>query len=309
MSPQSRATISDNTTFASRDDGWSGNPCSGTSSVAAIACAANMEYALHKIESESSATPANPLLNQASDENIPLSRKRSSARISSSPQSQPFLSSYGSAFLSGIFADIAQASDDQPQLGSAVAQDCAVHANCSEPCPKKARTTASISSGRQLKSHKALAGLAEGAVSEVSSPSVVSPRINTSTQNLQVFNDQVRELQDMAFPSLPQIPITVSSSSCSSVSKQAVSLCPVAMGVTNQNEHDSPSFGWFVSTDDDEDETADRIDPFAAPMFLPDTKPDLAFKAFTAPSAGNHDIVVQQALAADTIDDVLGDLF
>lgn len=305
MSPQSRATISENTTFASRDDGWSGNPCSRASSVADIARAANMEYALHKIESER--------LYQASDENTSSSRKRSSARISSFLKSQPFLSSYGSAFLSGIFADIAQSSDDQPQLGSAVAQDCTVHAKTadpgSEPFTKKARTIASTSFGRQLKSHMALVGLSEGAVSEVSSPSVVPPRLNTSTQKIQVFNDQVRELQDMAFPSLPQIPIIVSSSSCSSASWQTMSPRPVAMGETNQNEQDSLSYGWFVSTDDDEADNADRIEPSAAPMFLPDTKPDLAFKVITAPSAVNQDLVVQQALAADTIDDVLGDLF
>lgn len=312
MSPQSRAT-SNNTTFPSRDDvDYSGNICPGASSVAEIARAANMEYALHKIESESSsATPANPLANQATScaNASQLLRKRASACITSpSPKNQPFLSSYGSAFLSGIFADIAVAEDDEPPIGAAVSQvaDPASTAHedpvSNEPCHKKARTTTSTSFGRQPKSYKGLSGLFEGAVSEVSSPSVVSPRPNTSTQHFHLFNDQVRELQDMAFPSLPQIPITVSSSSCSTASHQAV----VTPRDVTEDVQDGSSYGWFVSIDGDEAE--DQKEPSAS-MFLPDTKPDLAFKAITAPNGGNQDLEVQQALAADTIDDVLGDLF
>lgn len=306
MSPQSRAAAAtENTTLSSRDDGWSGNPCSGTSSVADIARAANMEYALHKIESESSATPANPLVHQAG-----VARKRSSVRISTSPKNEPFLSSYGSAFLSGIFSDIAQSPpEDETMLDSANSPDgeCPASDTTNEPCQKKARTTASTSFGRQ--SCMAMAGLVEGAVSEVLSPSVVSPRPNTSTHKIDLFNDQVRELQDMAFPSLPQIPIAVSSSSCSSASHSVATLREeVAVGGSNLEDQDpSESYGWFVSMDDD---IADpQNEPSSAPMFLPDAKPDLAFNAITAPSAGNQDLEVQQALAADTIDDVLGDLF
>lgn len=311
MSPQSRATTTQTaTTFASNDDGGSGNLCSGASSVADLTMAANLEYALHKIESDSSATPANPLALQLQDTTTgdanTLTRKRSCVRISLSPKSQqPFLSSYGSAFLSGIFADIAQASDDdQIQHGSVAAQYGAVLADATDngsgddPCHKKARTTSSTS-------HVTLAEPAEGAV--------VSPRPNApSTLKIQGFNDQVRELQDMAFPSLPHIPITISSSSCSSVSWQAMAPRPAARGEeTKEDNPDSPSYGWFVSTDDDDGtDTADQIEPSAAHTFLPGTKPDdLAFKAITAPEAGDQDLVVQQALAADTIDDVLGDLF
>lgn len=313
MSPQSRATTNESTTSSSRDNG-SGNLCSAVSSVAEIARAADMEYSLHKIESESSATAAILLEHQTHDSGVSaLSRKRSSTRISSSPKSQPFLSSYGSAFLSGIFADIADVSDDQPQHGSADAQCGGVPAETadngsSEPCHKKARSSASTSFGRQPKSNMALAGLAEGA-HEVSSPSVVSPRVNTSaTLNFPNFNDQVRELQDMAFPSLPQIPISVSSSSCSAVSSQALAPFPPAIGGEPQEEQDSPSYGWFVSTDEDETVTPAQLEPSSSPSFL-GIQPDLAFKAVTVPEAGNQDIIVQQALAADTIDDVLGDLF
>jgi hypothetical protein len=297
MSPQSRATITVNTTFASRDDGWSSNICSEASSIADIAWAASVEYSLHKIESESSIeTPLNPLIHASE----PL-RKRSSSCISSSLKNQPFLSSYGSAFLSGIFADIYQSVDDE----HAVSQDGAVHAvaiardSVSEPFHKKARITASTSFGRQLKSFTAFSGVAEGAVCEVLSPTVVSPRINKSALKIELFNDCVQELQDMAFPSLPQIPNAISSSS--------FSLLVAAMDEAghHEEEQDGPSYGWFVSTDFDGVDDSQQI-PL---MFLPDTKPDLAFKVMTAPNGKNQDLEVQQALAADTIDDVLGDLF
>lgn len=314
MSLQSRATITKTATFASSDDGGSGNFCPSASSVVEIACAANIEYSLHKIESESSAARTkSPGLQPA------LSRKRSSARISLSPKSQPFLSSYGSAFLSGIFADIAEASDDQPKHGPAVAPYGAVptaenadsgDSGDSEPRHKKARSTAATSFGRQTKSHMALAGLTEGAFSKVSSASIVSPRPNASTPKIQDFKDQVRELQDMAFPSLPQMPITVSSSSCSSASWQPSAPQPWSVTDTRTSEEqDSPSYGWFVSTDADEADTANEMAITTAPMFLPGTEQGLAFRALTVPDAGDQDLEVQQALAADTIDDVLGDLF
>lgn len=252
---------------------------------------------------------------------------QSSSTTSSSPKSQPFLSSYGSAFLSGIFADIAHADgeEDAPEGADPAAAPAAMSieddtnaaaCECDEPLHKKARTTASTSFGRQPKSIMALSSLVEGTNSEVvSSASVVSPRINTSTIQIQhpIFNDQVRELQDMAFPSLPKIPITVSSSSCSTgASVNPFSpLGGFASGVSLLDNHpqDGPSYGWFVATDGDEADSADQNETSSASMFLPDTKPDLAFKAITAPSAMDQDVEVQQALAADTIDDVLGDLF
>ena len=294
----------------------------------------NMEYVLHKIESESSRNPeevSTTPMHQANNNTTKLSpsnqnqRKRSVARISSSPKSQPFLSSYGSAFLSGIFADIAEtSSEDQPQdtmeVETAPSHD---HVDdVSEPSNKKARTTASISSSRQLKSFtQALAGAVEGAtVGEVieTLSHIVSPRPNTSTMKIDLFkNDQVRQLQDMAFPSLPSMPNPVSSSSCSSTSipHSVTPRSQVNVGETtatsssnqDNDEQDGAAYGWFVSTDDDESRRDQNN--FSGSMFLPDTKPDLAFKAITAPAGGNQDLEVQQALAADTVDDVLGDFF
>ena len=87
-------------------------------------------------------------------------------------------------------------------------------------------------------------------------------------------------------------------------------------GLTDKVDQDSHSYGWFVNTDDAEDGTTDEDQEKSfSSMFLPDAKPDLAFTAAASESAsplasaGNQDLEVQQALAADTIDDVLGDLF
>jgi hypothetical protein len=329
MSPQSRATISANTTFpsVSGDDEsstWPCNACSSPSSVAEIAWAANAAFALHKIEGSAS-SDVNPLLELPS-----LPKKRALEPTSSTTNtaihpSQPFLSSYGSAFLSGIFADIAESGEeDSPAMeegGEGLSagyyeDDTNTNASISlEPRPKKSRTNPSSTFGGHLKSYKALAGLTEGADSSVNatamelSPSVVSPRPNISSTaiKIQLFNDQVRELQDLAFPSLPRLPVTVSSSSFSSSDAVGAVVTPRQEDASSS---DPDQYGWFVSMDDDEGSSDDETSP---PMFLPNTKPDLAFKAMVAPRPPkpeeNQDIEVQQALAADTIDDVLGDLF
>jgi len=312
MSPQFRATTKNTTTFVN-GDGKPCNPCSIASSVAELAKAADMSFALHKIESDSSAewTPLNPLLAQDSSCSQAYCRKRSSSQISHQDPNQPFLSSYGSAFLSGIFADIAQASDETPG---------ASNFNSDEPHNKKSRTMPSaLTLGRSSKSFKALAGLTEGADSEaplvetpVVPPFVVSPRSNLSTTNIHQFKDQVRELQGMAFPSLPQIPNTVSSSSFSSSNLTAPSLSRGESQASLASEMDQDSsdsdFGWFVSTDDDAESAL--IKERAMSISTVPAFDDLAFKSRN--SAGDEapqDTEVQQALAADTIDDVLGDFF
>jgi len=298
MSPQSRAAANDDA--RSTETRWpSGNSCPAPSK-----STTNVQYALHKIECESgdpTNSYTNPLERHSSHR---LQRKRileTSSSSSSSPKNinQPFLSSYGSAFLSGIFADIAQASvDDDPQQSTVSKSD--------EPHPKKARSQASTSLGRQPKSCKALANQFDGTSGEEEkaalSPAsaVVSPRPKNSALKIQLFNDQVRELQDMAFPSLPNIPAAISSGSCTTLSSAVAS-----RNVDEGEQGDSPSYGWFVSIDGDAYSGDNSL--VSSPGFLPNTRPDLAFKAVANPST--QDMEVQQALAADTVDDVLGDFF
>jgi len=77
-------------------------------------------------------------------------------------------------------------------------------------------------------------------------------------------------------------------------------------------DQDSPEsdFGWFVSTDDDAESAL--IKERAMSVSTVPAFDDLAFKARTVAGAVEgtpQDSEVQQALAADTIDDVLGDFF
>jgi len=119
----------------------------------------------------------------------------------------------------------------------------------------------------------------------------------------------------MAFPSLPHIPNTVSSSSFSSSNLTATSLtreesqCSLASESTDQDS--SSEYGWFVSTDDDEVSDLVRERAMSVSTSVP-AFDDLAFKARSASVTGEaapQDTEVQKALAADTIDDVLGDFF
>ena len=317
MSPQFRAITKNTTSALANGDGQPCNPCSVALSVAELAKAAAISFARHKIESDSSGelTPLNPLLAQALSCTQAYSRKRSSTQISSGSSQdpdQPFLSSYGSAFLSGIFADIAQASDET--LGTS-------KSNSDEPRTKKSRTTPSaLTLGRPSKSFKAMSGLTEGADSEAPLvetlfvPPVVSPRFKQSTANIYHFKDQVRELQGMAFPSLPHFPNTISSSSFSSSNLTAPSLSRDESQASLASEMDQDSsdsdFGWFVSTDDDAESAL--IKERAMSVSTVPAFEDLAFKASSVAGpveAPPQDTEVAQALAADTIDDVLGAFF
>lgn len=322
MSLQSGATFTVTSTLNAVDDGRSGNPCSSLSSVAQIAEAANASFSLHNIEDISfdidavfaDAVFANPLVNTS----IPL-RKRSSTCLDTSPsQQQPFLSSYGSAFLSGIFADIAEANVDTegPDNFSPLTQLAKENGDCFEsyaPSKKKSRVTTTINGGH-TKSYKSLATLAAGTdgATTMSPPPVVSPRFNKST--IDIFNGHVSKLQSLAFPSLPHLPATISSSSCSTTNlghaaTQRYDTSNEPLHEENAEQKSSSGYGWFVSTDDD-DFMKDEVPKLSATLNVqPQSNPELAFKAITAPNAVNHDSDVQQALAADTIDDVLGDFF
>lgn len=286
MSPQSRAPVSEITTSCPAPS--SGSACSSNVS---ISWDASESSAVHTILDSSSGDTSvmGSVLGKRGSELI--SSTESATTVTSS---QPFLSSYGSAFLSGIFADIAEAQDEDVSNGNP--QD----SSSFERLAKKSRP--SNPAFHPKKSFMALNKM-EGDMSPVSSPSVISPRSQKSSMKIELFNDQVRELQNLAFPSLPGLPAAVSSSSCTTATSGAV-----VTPRDGESDQDQDSFGWFVATDDD---GVSSVDDAPSPMFLPLAKPDLAFRVPTAaaPMKENFDMEVQQALAADTIDDVLGDLF
>jgi len=296
MSPQFRATstIFDNTPFAKDDNELS---------VTATTRAATMKHNHDNTDSTNNASPANSP--QSSDEAAASVLKRSFSHILPSTNWQPLLSLHGSAVSSGMRGGSTHAPDNLPQVGLPVARDGVANTTDGggEPCAKKAK------SSRQATSHLALVDLANEVVTEAP-PSYAPPRLNESTQTTQLCHDKVHQLQDMAFPSLPRLPTTVSSCSFPATSiPTLLPSCSMTEGVVDVDGQDLHSYGWFIFTDANECDSSDWRDPAAPGMFLPDSRPDLPFKMVTAPSAENQELVVQQALAADTIDDVLGDLF
>ena len=234
-----------------------------------------------------------------------------------------------------------QASGDisAPSLKRSLLRDGA--ADGREPSSKKAKRT------RRLGSCATLLDLAGGDVRDAP-PSGASSGVAASASTVPVGRDHVRKLMDAAFPSLPRLPAVVSdpvrrlmdtafpslpllpaavSSGAFSADRSLPTLAPSrgaaheeggAADGDDDRDRDSPAFGWFVFTDVEggDADTPDRGDATraASSTFLPGSShADLAFavEASTTAPGGveEQDRVVQQALAADTIDDVLGDLF
>ena len=247
-------------------------------------------------------------------------------------------------FLSGIFQDLADANGDSPgaescttqytvpnplsrttsvSFGDSFQNDCA-------RASKKARISPSNSLSRCSKS---FADLRDG---QTANPSLHLPTniardhssncdihsvsIDSTAANIvdQVFSDSI---SNIAFPCLPA---TVSASSCSSnnltqTSVQAAQVLETPSSNVEGNEHDDThnkdAYGWFV--DMDEKNVLDRFQAVAeaSESCRAIASSDEAKLAF-ASSDGNVkepavelDSEVQWAKAADTVDDVLGEIF
>jgi hypothetical protein len=107
------------------------------------------------------------------------------------------------------------------------------------------------------------------------------------------------DISKLAFPHLPA---TVSNSSCNNLS----SLTRSKSGRQSSDGETSTKdgYGWFVETEEDEFAVAPVI------AYSKAISPaDLAFSAVTAPKRANYDAELEWAQAADTVDDVLGDFF
>lgn len=122
--------------------------------------------------------------------------------------------------------------------------------------------------------------------------------------------------KDVAALTFPNLPSTVSDSSCESNNVTTTGLtrerCLVQHGSAPEtacdNSSGKESFGWFVDLDDNEDGSG------ATKTLTIDKNiscQDLAFKASTAPTRGTDHVQeeMEKAYAADTIDSVLGDFF
>jgi hypothetical protein len=239
------------------------------------------------------------------------------------------LNSCNSAFLTDLFADIANANGPSND----VCED--QHSRLDPVKPfKKSRLTMSRSISRCGKSFANFNGAVEGSSECVhASPKAVqffgcpttSFHPSSSKQGNSLTN--TRSSTDNSFPNhlhcvsssssseseavvssdiaklaFPHLPATVSNSSCNNLS----SLTRSKSGRQSSDGETSTKdgYGWFVETEEDEFEVAPLL------SYTKSISPaDLAFSAVTAPQRANYDAELEWAQAADTVDDVLGDFF
>lgn len=117
------------------------------------------------------------------------------------------------------------------------------------------------------------------------------------------ISSAIPAVEDAAKMAFPNLPATVSDSSCNSGLTRANL---VRQASNPENNSTKESFGWFVDLDvNDNNQTPETN------MFLPYavSTDSLAFQAPTAPKRVNDDAELEWAQAADTVDDVLGDFF
>lgn len=257
------------------------------------------------------------------------------------------IASYNSAFLSGLFADVAKATESSEESPAETDTTTATSPSF-EPSEeaedprldptlpvKRSRVSLTKSLSRSAKSYKnlalteALSTIGVNMFHATEQPSEVSPshsssmnRINslhfqlncisskpelvnrvspTSVKEVVDLKNRVVDIIDLAFPHLPA---TVSDSSCEKQDLTPKSDRQVSDWETSTKE----SYGWFVDLDASDEDDQDRCD--ASDPYARSSSSDLAFTAPTAPKRmSNYEAEVEWAKAADTVDDVLGDLF
>jgi hypothetical protein len=214
------------------------------------------------------------------------------------------VSSVNSAFLSGLFADVARVQDESPPPPPASESTSREEGETMVPPSKKSRLSLNKSISRCAKSFKSIADALLSPTGVVDNALYSFDREDSLHYQLCCVSDKdgvqtTESLRDVAKLAFPQLPATISNSSCSSLTRKLSDLqSSIAENIQKE------SYGWFVDMDNEEEaDTHDYTDPYAA------SKKDLAFSAPTAPKASDYDAEVEWAQAADTVDDVLGDFF
>jgi hypothetical protein len=227
------------------------------------------------------------------------------------------LSTVNSAFLSGLFADVAKV---QVEFDSADPQDSDPHTNQSIPS-KKSRVSMTKAMSRCGKS---MMSLREALVSPPTSPDTVNlfdvlsfaarsndlerkdsllfqlHCVSSSSSNESSVVATTKTMLDATLLDFPHLPATISATSCNTLTRNTSDL-QSSIAEKPQKE----SYGWFVEME--EEHNVPRIT--TSEPFVSSSKVELAFKAPPARKASNHDAEVEWAKAADTVDDVLGDFF
>jgi len=229
------------------------------------------------------------------------------------PQGQ--LATVNSAFLSGLFADVAKVHSEPDPSGLTPCEDPRENTSLSFKKPRSAVTGKPKSFSRNGRSYKILTE----AISTLDTPrssatSAMTPSSVTPTSEREAFSFSREDSLSYQLGCVSDS----SSTDCTSAIKIAFPLLPTHVATETSVSiprkvsdpelfsEDSPdslqpkeSYGWFVEMDGD-----NGVVPTSS-----SSRSGLAFKAKTAPVAVDHDAEVEWAKAADTVDDVLGDFF
>jgi len=224
------------------------------------------------------------------------------------------MSSYNSAFLSGLFADVAKATDtgvgasEQEECDEIVTAD--PRSDLRTTSIKRSRISLTKSLSRVGRSQSNLANLFDD---QIQTETKVAPakcsveRIDSLHLQLSCVANvstvykspkSVMSVVGIGNDAFPNLPASVSDSSCSAGLTRNED-----RAVSTFENSNKESYGWFVEMDDGHDHS-DFVDPYSN-----NATSDLAFSAATAPKRNQLDDDLEWAKAADTVDDVLGDFF
>lgn len=266
------------------------------------------------------------------DANLKLGSRRFNLRKRSHDNSKVNMSSYNSAFLDGLFADVAK-------VAQADESDESVVDECS-PLPeedarldsslsvKRSRVSLTKSFSRCSRSYKNFGEVsspvgvdtfpanAKGPATTKTFEASYSPsmeRMDSLHFQLNCVDPSpspksVKSVVDIIDIAFPHLPATVSDSSCNKQQDLTQSSGPQVSEAETTNSTPTESYGWFVDLDASDDD--DKIDSAPTEAYSRRSSIDLAFTASTAPKrVSDYDAEVEWAKAADTVDDVLGDFF
>jgi hypothetical protein len=218
------------------------------------------------------------------------------------------LSSYNSDFLSGLFADVAKANVlSQFEIGEKRGAEVIEPSDEeSEPTPtKKSRLSLNRCLSRARASQINLSELSDNFPSPKGVrdfPGAIEssiPKHDSLAFQLSCVSDSSDSVGEAARLAFPNLPATVSDSSCSTGLTRS-SLVRQAPSTETENKE---SFGWFVDLDDNQTPAP------SVGMTNIVSSENLAFQAQTAPKGAQDNAELEWAQAADTVDDVLGDFF
>lgn len=252
-------------------------------------------------------------------------RKRKATQSKNEGAPSSCLPSVDSAFLGGLFADVAEIQRTDEDSSSTSTKDLpSVTAQMSVPQEesptKKSRSSLTRAISRCPKSFKNLGeaffpscsnlspvSVADGLTSQItpeSSPtSSARSTVGSCARVPEISSSSTGMQGSLSFPHLPP---AVSVSSCNSTVTRANS---ADLQSSNTETEDKECYGWFVEMDNNDSAQSAHMAAMNPYEQSSSANSGLAFVAHTAPEADNHDAEVEWAKAADTVDDVLGDFF